>query len=69
MISEKFESVVIKKEDHEAWVTKNDVNIFPTTLVVSPSGEVLDHIKGFVKPDDMRSRLKIIGAELYSDAK
>jgi protein disulfide-isomerase len=69
MISEKFESVVIKKEDHEAWVTKNDVNIFPTTLVVSPSGEVLDHIKGFVKPNDMRSRLKIIGAELYSDAK
>ncbi|MEM7316040.1 MAG: thioredoxin family protein [Planctomycetota bacterium] len=69
MIAEKFESVVIKKENHEEWVSKKDVNIYPTTLVVSPNGEVLDHIKGFVKPADMRARLRVIGSALYTNNK
>ena len=69
LIAEKFESVVIKKENHEAWVSKKDVNIYPTTLVVSPNGEVLDHIKGFVEPEDMSSRLRVIGSALYTNNK
>lgn len=57
-IRQGFESVIVDRVDEPRWVDRHNITIFPTTLVLSPSGSVIDRVDGYVKAADLRSRLK-----------
>ena len=59
-IASEFESIVINEAEHPEWVQRQHVNIFPTTLILSPSGTVLDRIEGFLPADRFHGRLERI---------
>lgn len=41
-----------------AWLVKQmEVSGYPTTLIISPEAEVLDHLKGYVAPERLLPRL------------
>jgi thioredoxin-related protein len=42
-----------------AWLVRDQkVSTFPTTLIIAPSSEIVDRIKGYLKPEELRSRLQ-----------
>lgn len=41
-----------------AWlVRKQNVKSYPTTLIITPEAEVVDHMKGYLKPSEIKPRL------------
>ncbi len=41
-----------------AWLVRDQkVGSYPTTIIITPSAEVVDKIKGYVKPAELKSRL------------
>lgn len=61
-----FESVVVDQTDEPDWVYEQGVTLFPTTLIVGTSGEVLAKLPGYVSADELASRLDSIGSSLLS---
>ncbi len=66
-IGEKFESVMIDEAEYQDWVREQEITIFPTVVITSPSGQLLDRIDGFVPPSPLRLRLeKATGTQVTS---
>ncbi len=66
-IGEKFESVMIDEADYQDWVREQEISIFPTVVITSPSGQLLDRIDGFLPPSPLRLRLeKATGTQVTS---
>jgi thioredoxin-related protein len=66
IIVRQFESVVVDQTDEPDWVYEQDVTLFPTTLVVGTSGEILVKLSGYVSANELASRLNSIGRRLLS---
>jgi len=49
--------VAVAAEKNEALVKKLRVNLYPTTVIISPSRGVVDYIVGYVGPDEFSRRL------------
>jgi thioredoxin-related protein len=47
-------------------VRKLNVRAYPTTVIVGPDETVIDSMTGFVRPDELRMRLKAAGAKIAS---
>ena len=45
-------------------VRKLNVRVFPTTVIVGPDETVIDSMTGFVRPDQLRSRLNAAEAKI-----
>ena len=45
-------------------VRKLNVRVFPTTVIVGPDETVIDSMPGFVRPEELRSRLQAAGAKI-----
>jgi uncharacterized protein YyaL (SSP411 family) len=45
-------------------VQKLNVRVFPTTVIVGPDETVIDSMTGFVRPDQLRSRLNAAEAKI-----
>jgi uncharacterized protein YyaL (SSP411 family) len=56
----------IDRERCPKLVRKLNVRVFPTTVIVGPDEKVIDSMTGFVRPEEMRSRLNAAGAKLAS---
>jgi thioredoxin-related protein len=54
-----FVSANLTLEQHADLVRQYQVRTFPTTVIVSPGGNVIDHIPGYVGANDLRTRLKV----------
>lgn len=52
-----FQTVMIKRELNPAWVAKQGVKLFPTTIVVAADGSVTDRLEGFLNPERFRKRI------------
>lgn len=57
-IQRSFIPVTVAAERNEALVKKLRVNSYPTTVIISPNGGVLDYIVGYVGPDEFSRRLE-----------
>ncbi|HEX2473827.1 MAG TPA: thioredoxin family protein [Lacipirellulaceae bacterium] len=49
----------IDRERCPRLVSKLNVRVFPTTVIMGPDETVIDSMTGFVGPDQLRSRLKV----------
>lgn len=56
-IKDKFVAASVKAETRNDLVKWFKVRSFPTTIIVSPDGKVIDYIRGYIGPEDMRQRL------------
>lgn len=59
LLQNKFESVMVRKEEHSAFVAEHDISIFPATLVLSPNGTLLTKIEGYVPASVFQSRVNV----------
>jgi thioredoxin-related protein len=57
LLAVKTESVVAHADDHGVLVKKLGIRGFPTSLLISPQGEVLDVMEGFVEPHEFVQRV------------
>jgi len=55
-----FETATVKQADDPKLVEKLGVRVFPTTLVISPSGKLLGRMEGHVAPAQIGKRLNPI---------
>lgn len=60
LLGENFETVGIKKETHSEFVSRHEINIYPSTLVFSPEGNLLAKIDGYVDAAEFTARLNSI---------
>ncbi len=63
-IVREFESVTVDQTVEPDWVYQQGVTLFPTTLVVGTSGEVLAKVPGYVSATELASRLRSIGRRM-----
>ena len=63
-IAHDFESVVVDQTDDPDWVHRNNVEVFPTTLVMTPGGQTVNRIVGFKTAVEMRNLLSRTGKAL-----
>ncbi len=66
VIARNFESVVVDQTDEPDWVYEQGVTLFPTTLVIGTSGELLAKLPGYVSANELALRLDSIGSRLLS---
>lgn len=59
LISSDYESVVVGLKDDPDWVAEQEIQVFPTTLVVSPTGDRISKIEGFVTVAELTRRLRL----------
>ena len=59
LLQNKFESVMIRREEQSAFVAEHNISIFPATVVLSPNGTLLMKIEGYVPPDVFQTRLNV----------
>ena len=57
MLSGRTETVLAHANNYRDLTKKLGVRGYPTTLLVSPKGEVLDFMQGFVEPRDFAERV------------
>ncbi len=57
MLSENTETVVAHARDYRGLVKKLGVRGYPSTLLVSPQGEVLEFMEGFVDAQTFAARI------------
>jgi len=57
MLNENTETVLANARDYRGLVKKLGVRGYPSTLLVSPQGEVLDFMEGFVDPKSFAQRI------------
>ena len=57
MLSQSAETVVAHSRDYRNLVQKLGVRGYPSTLLISPEGEVLDFMEGFVEPKAFADRV------------
>jgi thioredoxin-related protein len=58
-IQTRFVSAKLTLEQHADLVRQYQVRTFPTMVIVSPGGQVIDRIPGYVAAKDLRPRLKL----------
>lgn len=56
-VAQRFEPVAVLKESNPKLVKELGVRAYPTTIVVSPKGELSGHIRGFANPQKFASTL------------
>lgn len=59
-IKTKFVAANISAESRADLISKFRVKAFPTTIIISPDGEVVDYIRGYVGPEKMRQHLNLV---------
>jgi uncharacterized protein YyaL (SSP411 family) len=53
-----------------AWLVRDQkVSSYPTTLVISPGAEVVERIKGYLKPEELKPRLEKVAAPARTASK
>ncbi|MCA9263870.1 MAG: thioredoxin family protein [Planctomycetales bacterium] len=57
LLSEQFETVIVHQTEDPDWVFDHGVEVFPTTIVLSTSGDTVDRIDGFVPAAEFQARL------------
>lgn len=57
--NQRFETTLLHQDDRPELVEQLGVKAFPTTLVVAPSGSVVDGLRGFVEPQKFAERFLI----------
>jgi len=57
MLAKDTESVLANAEDYQALTKKMGIRGYPTTLLISPQGEVLDLLEGFVDAKTFAKRV------------
>ncbi len=62
-ISSQFVPAVIKNTERPDLMRKLGIRSFPVTLVVSPQGQVLQEMKGYVKPTKFQQQLEQLAGE------
>lgn len=63
-VVEKFETVKIKRADHEQWVEEQSVGVYPTTVVLEPNGSLRGRIEGYVSPVEFQTKLRNMRQDL-----
>jgi len=59
LLQNKFESVMVRREEQSAFVAEHNISIFPATLILSPNGTLLTKIEGYVPADVFQSRVNV----------
>ena len=62
-IRSEFVPAVIKNTERPDLMRKLGIRSFPVTLVVSPNGQVVQEMKGYVKPDKFQQQLEQLAGE------
>lgn len=57
-LRQSFVAVSVEVSRYPTLVEKLNVDSFPTTVILSPQGRVLDLIDGYVGPQELRQRLQ-----------
>lgn len=57
LLTSKAETVLAHAEDYDVLIKRLGIRGFPTTLLVSPQGEVLDVMEGYVDPQEFAKRV------------
>jgi thioredoxin-related protein len=57
VIERGFVPTAVDAKDVSWLVRDQKVSSYPTTLIISPAAEVVDRIKGYVKPEELKPRL------------
>ncbi len=57
-IRDRFVAVHVTAEQNASLIRSLKVRSFPTTVIISPRAGVIDHISGYVTPEQLRSRLQ-----------
>jgi thioredoxin-related protein len=56
-IGQAFVPITIDAADQAAFVKKLGIRLYPTTVIIGPNSKVLDSISGYMKPQQLRTRL------------
>ncbi|MEM1304217.1 MAG: thioredoxin family protein [Planctomycetota bacterium] len=56
-VATRFEPIALVKEDNLEFVKRLGVRAYPTTLVVTPKGELAGHLRGFADPQKFATEL------------
>lgn len=59
-LEKSFVVAAVKDSDHPTLLRKLQVESFPTTVVISPDGRVMDKIEGYLPPEKFHARLTSI---------
>lgn len=57
MLAANTQTVLAHKDDYQALVKKLGIRGYPSSVLVSPKGDVLDFMEGFVPPKDFAKRV------------
>jgi thioredoxin-related protein len=61
-IQHSYVPAAVKAADRPNLIEKLQIRIFPTTVIISPEGRVLDTIRGYVPPEQFRARLASVSS-------
>ena len=57
LLATRTQTVLAHADDYEALVKKLGIRGYPSSVLVSPNGDVLDFMEGFVTPQDFVKRV------------
>ncbi len=57
MLQSKTQTVLAHQDDYESLVKRLGIRGYPSSVLVSPSGEVLDFIEGYIEPKEFAQRV------------
>jgi len=65
-VSEHFVSARIDGDLHAAWAERHGIRMYPTVLVLTSHGHLVDRIEGYVSADQLTARLDQATSQLLS---
>jgi thiol:disulfide interchange protein DsbD len=65
-VTQQFVSATVQAEECQSFVNDLGIRMYPTTLILSSSGALVDRIEGFVNADQLVSRLEQATTSLVS---
>ncbi len=66
LVTRDFVSAQIDAEQHPSLVEEYGVRLFPTVLVLTPQGKLMDRIEGYVTAGQLTNRLENLSASFIS---
>lgn len=67
-IGQAFVPITIDAADQTAFVKRLGIRVYPTTVIIAPNSKVLDSFSGYMKPQQLRNRLKSVSYQETSTA-
>lgn len=62
-IQNTFIPATVEGPSHPKLVEKLGIQVYPTTVIIGPDGRVLESITGYLEPQQLRRRLRLVSSQ------